>query len=147
MPSGLPSPPNAAARTALPQPPNTSQNVPRNSAPSFLPIAIATLPCGCRSGSDGTDDTIREAGPLADGAGPPRSALRQRDHLGLAGHVPEPLCLPVGLRPLDAFAGTGHEVPPDEAGAQRLAAEQHHARVGSRAQVRVAVGREHREVI
>src|SRR4051794_33005956 len=28
-------PPKAAARTALPQPPNTSQNVPKNSAASF----------------------------------------------------------------------------------------------------------------
>ena len=32
----MPVPGNAAARTALPQPPSTSQNVPTNSAPSFF---------------------------------------------------------------------------------------------------------------
>src|ERR1051326_2164797 len=31
---------NAAARTALPHPPNTSQNVPTNSAIAFLPMAM-----------------------------------------------------------------------------------------------------------
>jgi hypothetical protein len=34
---------NAAARTALPHPPNTSQNVPTNSAVAFLPSDISHL--------------------------------------------------------------------------------------------------------
>lgn len=48
MPSGLPSPPNFAASTALPQPPRTSQKVPMNSAAHFfvcmlLPVMHAHL--------------------------------------------------------------------------------------------------------
>ena len=38
--SPIPTSGNAAARTALPQPPRTSQNVPINSAPIFLVIVI-----------------------------------------------------------------------------------------------------------
>src|SRR5262249_13033691 len=44
----IPSPGNAAARTALPQPPNTSQNVPVNSAATFGPITLSSLPNGGR---------------------------------------------------------------------------------------------------
>src|SRR5215472_11645400 len=38
---------NAADRTAVPQPPNTSQKVPRNSAAALLVRGIL-LRCGCR---------------------------------------------------------------------------------------------------
>jgi hypothetical protein len=40
----MPTPGNAAARTALPQPPNVNQNVPKNSADHFaLLLAIRTF--------------------------------------------------------------------------------------------------------
>src|SRR5258708_30103334 len=41
--SPIPTPGNAAARTALPQPPNTSQKVPMNSATDFLCRLIVFL--------------------------------------------------------------------------------------------------------
>src|SRR5688572_11666140 len=46
IPSGLPSPPKFAARTALPQPPSTSQNVPISSAISLLSMVASSVSSG-----------------------------------------------------------------------------------------------------
>ena len=43
MPSGLLSPPKFAASTALPQPPSTSHNVPRNSAANRF-VRVMVIP-------------------------------------------------------------------------------------------------------
>src|SRR5690606_40951021 len=67
-------PPNAAASTALPQPPNTSQNVPKTSAASFLVIESSATPTSNqRCGGLLTKDRNRTA---ALSGGDPRTARR-----------------------------------------------------------------------
>src|SRR3990167_3716953 len=71
----MPTSGNAAARTALPQPPNTSQNVPINSAKPFWIFVILTLlPAG------GLRRLRREGHPIS--AASPGKPLRARDESG-----------------------------------------------------------------
>ena len=92
--SPIPTCGNAAASTALPQPPNTSQNVPRNSAAarlvsdietplslSFITAASSSLtaraePYNIRSLGDSRSRTLAPRPPLGDAFGGPRAGKR-----------------------------------------------------------------------